>query len=98
MGEPSVSIVLPTYNGSRFLAESIQSCLDQTYPDFELIIVDDCSTDVTPAIIAEFSARDSRVHTVRHEKNKKLPGALNTGMALSRGRFLTWTSDDNLYR
>lgn len=98
MAEPGVSIVLPTYNGSRYLAQAIQSCRAQTYQDWELIVVDDCSTDSTPSIIAEFSARDPRVRSVRHETNRRLPGALNTGFASSRGRYLTWTSDDNLYR
>jgi glycosyltransferase involved in cell wall biosynthesis len=95
---PAVSIILPTYNGSRYLAAAIQSCLDQTFADLELIVVDDCSTDESPKIIAEFAKKDPRVRVVRHEQNKRLPGAINTGMSMSRGRYLTWTSDDNLYR
>jgi glycosyltransferase involved in cell wall biosynthesis len=98
MREPTVSIVLPTYNGARYLAQSVESCLEQTCQDLELILVDDCSTDATPQIIAQFVARDARVRTVRHELNRRLPGAINTGVGMSRGRFLTWTSDDNLYR
>jgi glycosyltransferase involved in cell wall biosynthesis len=97
MSEPVVSIVLPTYNGSRYLAESIDSCLAQTLPDWELIVVDDCSTDATPAIIADYVARDARIRSVRHERNRRLPGGLNTGMSLALGRYLTWTSDDNRY-
>ena len=98
MGVPRVSIVLPTYNGSRYLEQSIRSCLDQTFRDLELIIVDDCSTDETPQIISRFVAADARVRTVRNERNCRLPGSLNSGFAVSRGRYLTWTSDDNLYR
>lgn len=94
---PLISIVLPTYNGARYLAQSIQSCLDQTYTNWELIIVDDASTDETPQIIAHFTASDPRIRSVRHETNRKLPNALNTGFAESRGEFLTWTSDDNYY-
>lgn len=94
---PRVSIVLPTYNGAAYLAESIQSCLDQTFSDFELIIVDDASTDETPAIIAKFAARDPRVRSLRHETNQRLPGGLNTGCAAARGEYFTWTSDDNRY-
>jgi glycosyltransferase involved in cell wall biosynthesis len=59
--------------------------------------VDDASTDQTPAIIAEFTAKDRRVRCIRHETNKRLPAALNTGFAHSRGEYLTWTSDDNCY-
>src|SRR6266508_190816 len=91
----SVSIVLPTYNGSRYLEESIDSCLKQTFEDIELIIVDDCSTDDTPQIVARY--RDPRLRVIRHETNRKLPAALNTGFAASKGTYLTWTSDDNRY-
>jgi glycosyltransferase involved in cell wall biosynthesis len=93
--QPLISIVLPTYNGSRYLREAIESCLAQTYQNWELILVDDCSTDATPDIIAEYTSRDRRIHSIRHEVNKKLPEALNTGHAAARGEYLTWTSDDN---
>jgi glycosyltransferase involved in cell wall biosynthesis len=95
---PLVSIVLPTYNGSRYLAQAVQSCLEQTYPNWELIIVDDGSTDNTPALIAQFTAIDSRIRSICHEMNRGLPGALNTGFSLAKGDYLTWTSDDNCYR
>jgi glycosyltransferase involved in cell wall biosynthesis len=95
---PLVSIVLPTYNGSKYLCEAIESCLGQTYQAWELILVDDCSSDETPDIIAEYCRRDRRVRSIRHEVNKKLPQALNTGHAAARGDYLTWTSDDNRYR
>ena len=91
-----VSIVLPVYNGARFLAEAIQSCLAQTYPHWELIVVDDCSTDDSPQIVAGFAADDARIRVIRHAHNRKLPGALNTGFDAARGEYLTWTSDDNL--
>jgi len=95
---PLVSIVLPTHNGARYLEQAVQSCLDQTYRNWELIIVDDASTDETPALIARLVAADSRIRSIRNEVNQKLPGALNTGFAQARGEYLTWTSDDNLYR
>jgi len=98
MQEPLVTIVLPTYNGSRFLEEAIGSCLAQSYTGFELIIVDDASTDSTPEIIARFQDLDRRIRSVRHTSNLGLPAALNSGFAISRGQLLTWTSDDNLYR
>lgn len=95
---PLISIVLPTYNGSRYLDRSVQSCLDQTYPYWELIIVDDASTDDTPQRIAQYVARDCRIRAIRHPTNRRLPAALNTGFAHVQGEYLTWTSDDNLYR
>lgn len=96
--QPLVSIVLPVYNGARYLREAIQSCLAQSYRHWELIIVDDASTDATPAIIAEYSRLDPRIRSLRHEHNRKLPAALNTGFAAALGDYLTWTSDDNRYR
>lgn len=95
--EPLVTIVLPTHNGSRYLREAIRSCIDQTYTNWELILVDDASTDDTPAILAECAAADKRIFFIRNEKNLRLPASLNVGFARSRGDYLTWTSDDNLY-
>jgi glycosyltransferase involved in cell wall biosynthesis len=92
-----VSIVLPTYNGSRYLSEAIDSVLAQTYPHWELIVVDDCSQDSSPDIIAGYVARDPRIRSIRHPGNQKLPRALNTGHAAARGSYLTWISDDNRY-
>lgn len=92
---PKVSIVLPTYNGSKYIRASIDSCLNQTYGNTELIVVDDGSTDDTPEIIRSYD--DKRIRLIRHEKNKNLPNALNTGFADATGDYLTWTSDDNYY-
>ena len=90
-----VSIVLPTYNGSKYIRKSIDSCLNQTYKNLELIIVDDGSTDKTPEIIQSYT--DGRIKYIRHKKNKGLPFALNTGFTNATGEYLTWTSDDNYY-
>jgi glycosyltransferase involved in cell wall biosynthesis len=90
-----VSIVLPTYTRAQLLPHAIRSVLAQTYRDLELIVVDDNSKDNTPEVVRSFA--DPRIRYVRNEKNLKLPGTLNKGFALARGRFLTWTSDDNLY-
>lgn len=92
-----VSIVLPVYNGAKFLRDSIDSVIAQTYQNWELLILDDCSTDETPEIAREYEAKDQRVHYYRNEKNLKLPGNLNKGFSLAKGDYLTWTSDDNLY-
>jgi glycosyltransferase involved in cell wall biosynthesis len=95
--QPLVSIVLPAYNGAAYLSEAIDSCLAQTYRHWELILVDDCSTDATPQIISDYAGRDPRIRSIRHETNKKLPEALNTGHAAARGDYLMWTSDDNRF-
>ncbi len=95
---PLVSVVLPTYNGERWLAESIDSILAQTMQDWELIIVNDCSTDNSPQIAEDYARKDSRIRVIHNEHNKKLPASLNVGFAVARGQLLTWTSDDNLYK
>ena len=90
-----VSIILPSYNGELFLKKAIDSCLNQTYNNLELIIVNDCSTDSTEQIIMSYS--DSRIKYIKNETNQKLPNSLNIGFRHARGEYLTWTSDDNYY-
>lgn len=92
-----ISIVLPVYNGAKYLRESIDSVLAQTYTNWELLIVDDCSKDETPDIAREYVQRDSRIHYYRNEQNLRLPRNLNKGFSLTQGNYLTWTSDDNRY-
>ena len=94
---PLISIVLPTYNGAKYIRQSVESCLAQTFQNFELIIVNDCSTDNTLEIINEYAKADSRVVVVNNAFNKKLPLSLNTGFEVARGTYYSWTSDDNLY-
>ena len=93
-----ISIVLPVYNGAKYLRESLDSVLAQTYTNWELLIVDDCSKDETPDIAQEYAQRDSRIRYYRNEENLRLPRNLNKGFSLTRGDYLTWTSDDNRYR
>lgn len=94
-GQPLVSIVLPTYKRAHLLPHAIRSVLAQTYPNWELIVVDDNSPDDTAKVVGSFT--DPRIRYVKNEPNLKLPRALNRGFSLARGEFLTWTSDDNLY-
>lgn len=93
-----VSIVLPTYNGSRFIEESIESVLSQTYTNWELIIVNDASTDNTAEIIEKYAQKDERIKIITNKENKTLPASLNLGFKLARGNYYTWTSDDNVYK
>lgn len=93
-----VSIILPVYNGEKYIRESIDSILEQTYSNIELIIVNDASTDKTSEIISEYASRDNRIKIIENEKNKKLPESLNVGFTNAKGKYYTWTSDDNIYR
>lgn len=92
---PRVSIVMPTYKRAHLLGGAIRNVLNQSFGDFELIIVDDNSPDDTPEVIASFD--DPRIRHVRNDPNLRLPRALNRGFSMARGEYLTWTSDDNLY-
>jgi len=93
--QATVSIVLPTYNGTRYLAGSLESCLAQTHPRLEVVVVDDGSAPAVADIVGGFA--DPRLKYVRHSVNRGLPTALNTGFAHASGSLLTWTSDDNRY-
>lgn len=92
-----ISIVLPTFNGEKYIKRAIDSILNQTISDLELIIVNDYSTDSTLQIIYEIAKADSRVHVINNEKNEKLPKSLNIGFSQAKGEYFTWTSDDNIY-
>ena len=94
---PKVTIVLPTYNGEKYIKKSIDSIINQTYKDWELIIVNDCSNDKTGSIIDKYSQEDCRIHIINNNENKKLPASLNIGFNCASGEYLTWTSDDNYY-
>jgi glycosyltransferase involved in cell wall biosynthesis len=98
MTQPLVSIVLPTRNGSRYLNESLQSIVDQTWTNWELIVVNDGSTDDTGRMIDTWAAKDTRIRAVHLKTNVGVPSALNRGFAEAQGEYFTWTSDDNRYR
>lgn len=98
MCDKLVSIILPTYNGSRFIKDSIESIINQTYKNWELIIINDCSTDNTLNICKEYAKNDNRIKIFTNETNKKLPASLNIGFEKACGEYLTWTSDDNMYK
>jgi glycosyltransferase involved in cell wall biosynthesis len=92
---PSASLVIPVYNGQAFLAETIQSCLDQTNERIEIIVVDDGSTDGTADILTHFQYIDERVKVIRLEKNMGRSHARNVGIeAATSGLILTLDADD----
>lgn len=95
---PIVSIILPVYNGDKFLSHAIKSILTQSFRSFELIIVNDCSTDNSLDIIEKYKTNDSRIKVISNKKNLKLPKSLNIGFNLAKGKYFTWTSDDNILK
>lgn len=92
-----ISIVLPVYNGEKYLARAVESILFQEYQQWELIIVNDFSEDGSLAIAEHFASFDSRIRIISNRKNEKLPESLNIGFRAAKGEYLTWTSDDNYY-
>jgi glycosyltransferase involved in cell wall biosynthesis len=89
----AVSVVLPTHDRARVIGRSIRSVLDQTYRRFELIVVDDGSTDATLRGVASF--RDRRIRCIRLERNLGAAAARNAGIEASRGRFLAFQDSDD---
>ncbi len=96
--QPLISVVIPSFNGQRFIKEAIESVIGQTYKDWELILVDDGSSDETPKIMLEYSHNYSNISFHRHSQNLGLPSALNFGFAKAKGDYYTWISDDNIFR
>ena len=76
------------YNGERYLAEAIESILTQTLSDLELIVVDDCSTDGSAAIVRDYASSDERVRLIQNDRNRGLGPARNRGIAVARGEFI----------
>lgn len=83
---PKVSVVMSVYNGEKYLQEAVESILDQTFTDFEFIIVDDGSTDATPAILSSYS--DPRIIRLHNETNIGLTKSLNRGLVTARGEYI----------
>lgn len=90
---PTVSIILPTYNRAHLLSRAIQSVLDQTYQDFELIIVDDGSTDNTEEIVKSFN--DERIKYIWQGENKGVSAARNTGIKMAKGKYIAFQDSDD---
>ena len=91
-----VSIGLPVFNGARYIAEAINSHLDQTFEDFELIVSDNASDDETPDIVAEIAAKDSRVRFLQNEVNVGANRNYNITLAASRGEYFRWHAHDDV--
>jgi glycosyltransferase involved in cell wall biosynthesis len=93
-----VSIVIPCYRGDRYLAEAIESCLQQTYEKIEVIVVDDASPDDCAAISERFARREGRVRVVCRPVNGGVARAFNSGFEVARGEYFTRLAQDDLFR
>ena len=97
---PTLSIILPIYNTEKYIRESLESILHQTYSDFEIICVDDGSTDTSMEIVREIADMDSagRIVTVQLEKNSGIATARNAGIATARGTFIAFADADDIWK
>ncbi len=94
---PSVSIGLPIYNGAAYLSAALEALLSQNYPNFHIVISDNCSTDSTDSICQEFLARDERVRYHRNERNLGAAANFNRVVDLAEGKYFAWASHDDLW-
>lgn len=95
--EPLVSIITPAYNAARFISEAIESVLRQTYTNWEMIIVDDCSTDDTIEIVQSYIEKDERIKLYQLEENGGSGVARNRAMDESQGRFIAFLDSDDVW-
>lgn len=92
-----VSVITPSYNSGKYIAKTIQSVQNQTYLDWEMIIVDDGSTDATCAIVEEIICKDPRVKLIRQEKNSGAGAARTRAMQNASGRFIAYLDSDDIW-
>lgn len=91
-----VSVIMPTYNVEQFVAEAIESILNQSYSNIEFVIVDDCSTDNTYKICEEYAQKDSRIKLLRNEKNSKIEFSLNRALKNCTGKYVIRMDGDDI--
>lgn len=96
LDDKRVSIITPTYNCGRFIAETIESVLAQTYVNWEMLIVDDCSTDNTKVVVGRYS--DPRIHYHCLERNSGAAVARNTALRMAKGRWIAFLDSDDLWK
>jgi len=92
---PLVSICIPTYNGDKYLAECLDSCLDQSFQDYELVICDDCSTDKTKEIIMAYQKRHAKIRVYENENNLGLVGNWNRCISQAKGEWIKFVFQDD---
>ena len=95
MSEPKISIIIPVYNVEKYLRECLDSCINQTLEDIEIICVDDCSPDDSYKILEEYHQKDSRIKIFRQEENKKQGAARNRGLEIATGEYVWFVDSDD---
>lgn len=96
-GYPLISIITPCFNAMEFLPTTVASVLAQTYPHWELLLIDDGSTDATPQLIAEFAQQDSRIKFLRNEINSGIAATRNKGINTAQGELVAFVDSDDVW-
>lgn len=94
---PLVSVIMPAYNTEKYIGEAIQSVIDQTVEDWEMLIIDDCSTDSTVSVAEGYSVKDSRVHLFRNNSNVGAAAARNRGLEMCTGKYVAFLDSDDVW-
>ena len=94
---PKISVVIPVYNVEKYIEDCIQSIVNQTFHDIEIIFVDDCGTDNSMAIVEKYAKKDKRIKIIKHEKNSGLSASRNTGIKYSSTPYLMFCDSDDFY-
>lgn len=92
-----VSVIMPAYNCAEYMKNSVGSVIAQSFTDWELIVVDDCSTDNTKQVVDDFSRKDERIKYVRLDKNSGAAQARNKGIQLARGKYAAFLDSDDIW-
>lgn len=95
---PLVSVIMPAYNSSKFIGESIESVINQTYPNWELLIVDDCSKDNTWDIICNYAKSDKRIKVFKNENNSGQVFSRNKALKIANGKYIAFLDSDDLWK
>ena len=96
--EPLVTIIMPVYNAAKYMRESIDSVCNQTYQNWELLLIDDGSKDESPEIIREYEKMDARIHPIWSEKNGGVATARNKGIEATKGEYIAFLDSDDLWK
>lgn len=98
MESPLVSVIIPTYNSEKFISEAILSVQKQSYLNWEIILVDDCSTDATLSIVSKISLNDKRIKYSKLSANSGTGVARNTALAVAKGKYIAFLDADDLWK
>lgn len=96
MNKPLVSVIIPCYNAEKYVEEAIRSVMTQTYPNLEIILTDDCSSDNTLMILETLAAEDSRIKVIKNEENLKIVKSLNNMIGIAQGKYIARMDADDI--